>query len=110
MYRGHLLLEESKSIAIYIVTNKQLIKADRKNFDPLNPWRDADDYPFEEITNHIDLSQDAKKTVLILHLVKQKSLFSAAKNRVIISTTDHKSADLFATQFNQAFDEYNASY
>ena len=110
MYKGHLLIDESKSITIYISTNTKLIKAERKNFDPLNPWKDQDIYNFADITDKIDISQDAKKTVLILHVVKLKGLFSHGKNRVIITTTEHKSAEIFAAQFNQAFTEFNCSY
>ncbi|KAI6653366.1 hypothetical protein LOD99_3586 [Oopsacas minuta] len=110
VYKGHLLIEESKNIAIFIVTNKLLIKAERKNFDPLNPWKDEAIYPFEEITHEMDLSLDGKKTILILHIVKHRTLFSHGKPRVMISTSDHKSADIFAAQFNQALAEFNSSY
>lgn len=76
----------------------------------MNPWKDEDIYPFEEITDSIDLSQESKKTILVLHINKQKSLFSSGKNRVLISTNDKDSAEVFANQFNQAFAEFNTSY
>ena len=110
MYKGHLLIDESKNITIYISTNKKLIKAERKSFDPLNPWKDQDIYNFAEITDEIDVSQDAKKSVLILHVLKSKGLFSHGKHRVIITTTEHQAAQTFAAQFNQAFAEFHTSY